>query len=159
MQRKNYLLRQRGGFAMIMALAVIVIISTIMAISISMTTTTTKKTTDLYLYEQAILLSKSAAEYALLRISQNPPCTISTLNFTPDLNNDGSNTDDLYDINISIKYIYTAPSPCNAALTYATVTNEEQNGSALMDITVSVPASKNITSEPITYFRRSIQKL
>ena len=166
MQRKNYLLRKshRSGIAMIMAIAVIVILASIMALSLRLTTQTTKKTADLYVHEQAILLSKSAAEYALLRISQDnnitDPCNVTSLNFSPDIDGDGN--DDFYDINISIQYIYTnVPATCIGLGSdiYALVTTPEQNGSVLMDITVSVPTTKNVTSEPITYFRRSIQKL
>lgn len=165
MQRKNYLLtKSRNAMAMIMAIAVIVIIATIMALALALSSQTTKRTTDLYVYEQAVLLSKSAAEYALLRISKVTPCTISSLNFSPDIDGDG--TDDYYDINISLSYIYkNPPTDCTANAIapanrmYTTVTTDEQNGSVLMDITVSVPKSKNIGSEPITYFRRTIQKL
>jgi len=159
MQRKNHLLKKsRNAIAMIMAIGVIVIIATIMALALNLSTQTTKRTTDLYVYEQAVLLSKSAAEYALLRISQDGPCThYNDLNFSPDLDGDG--TADYYDINITLRYIYTNTSPCTTAGTYTTVTTPEQNGSVLMDITVSVPRSKNVTSEPITYFRRTIQKL
>jgi len=159
MQRKNNILKSaRSGMAMIMAITVIVIMATIMALSLALTTQTTKKTVDLYIYEQAILLSKSATEYALLEIAQDGPCSnINTLNFTPDLDGDGN--PDYYDINITMKYIYEVGSnPCNAAKTYTTVTTPEQNGSVLIDVTVSVD-DDSITSEPIRYFRRTIQKL
>jgi len=150
-----------------MALGVIVVISTIMALALSLTTQTTKKTVDLYVYEQAILLSKSAAEYALLRISKDnnatDPCQTVNLAFSPDIDGDGNA--DFYDINITIRYIYTNPNiNCTANPTapadrmYTRVTTPEQDGSVLMDITVSV-TDTNITSEPIRYFRRSIQKL
>ena len=62
MQRKNSFLkvsalrRKSGGFAMIMAIVVIVVIATIMALSISLTAQTTKRTSDLYLYDQADVL-------------------------------------------------------------------------------------------------------
>ena len=148
MQRKNNILKSsRNGMAMIMAIAVIVIMSTIMALSLSMTSQTTKRTVDLYVYEQAVLLSKSATEYALLQIAESAPCTVTNLNFTQDI---------IYNVNIDISYVFTAPSSC-AAL-YATVTTEEQNGSALMDVTVSVN-DPTVISEPIRFFRRSIQKL
>jgi Tfp pilus assembly protein PilX len=157
MQRKNYLLKNsrskhRSGFAMIMALTVLVVIATIMALSISLSTQTTKRTTDMYLYEQAMLLSNSAAEYALLRISQEDPCSIPSLNFTHDT---------IYDINITMEYIFNAPSPCvaGAGTDYFNVVEENTNGTVLMDITVSVPTSKNVSTEPITFFRRSLQKL
>lgn len=158
MQRKNNLLRKshRNGIAMIMALAVIVILATIMALSLSLTTQTTKRTTDLYVYEQAILLSKSAAEYALLRISQSAPCTDLDLDFNV------SSPLNYYHINITTKYIYTnASTLCSGTGNsddYFDISTPEQSGSVLMDITVSVD-DDTITSEPIRYFRRSIQKL
>lgn len=156
MQRKNYILKttpnnKKNGFAMIMAIIVILVISTIMALSLRLTTQTGKRTIDLYLYEQAVLYSKSAAELALLDIAQANPCTILTRNYT---------FDNIYDANISMLYIYTAPSPCaNVSENYFTITTPEQNGSVLMDITVSIRTDANITSEPIHYFRRTIQKL
>ena len=152
MQRKNNLLKSsRDGIALMMAMAVIVIIATIMALSLSLTTQTTKRTADLYVYEQVILLSKSAAEYGLLQISKNAPCSVTGLDFTHE---------GIYDVNITMKYIYTAPSPCaNINDNYFTITTDEQNGSVLMDITVSVPTSKNIVNEPVRYFRRVIEKL
>lgn len=165
MQRKNNILKNhhykyRSGFAMIMALTVIVVIGTIMALSIALTTQTTKRTTDMYLYEQAVLLSNSAAEYALLRISQANPCSIPSLNFIPDLNQDGSIADDIYDINITMQYIFNDSAVCSDTdREYFNVVEEDTDGTVLMDITVSVPTSKNVSSEPITFFRRSLQKL
>lgn len=159
MQRKNNILKfSHQGFAMIMAIGVIVILSTIMAFSLSMTTKTTKKTGDLYLYEQALLLSKSAAEYALLRVGLDGACSHSQFNFTHN---------NIYDINITLKYIYTDPSPCtDASDDYATVTvdrsmyqkGEDQNGSVLIDVTVSTNPTANV-GEPIHYFSRGLWKL
>jgi len=149
MQRKNYILKNnpfmKKGIAMIMAIAVIVVISTIMALSLSLTTQTVKKTTDIYLYEQIVLYSKSSAELALLSIAKNG-CQ----------NSFHKTFDNIYDVNITMKYIYTDTiSGCDK---YFTIKTPEQNGSVLMDITVSV-TDKDIVSEPIRYFRRSIQKL
>lgn len=139
---------------MIMAIAVLVIIGTIMALSLALTSQATKRTTDLYLYEQSILLSKSATEYALLRIAQDNnstnPCNVTdNINFTQDT---------IYDINITVKYAYTT-AICPTADTFAIVQTPEQNGSVQIDVAVSVPQNKNVSSEPIRYFRRSIQKL
>lgn len=153
MQRKNYILGRkkslhRSGFAMIMAIIVVVIISTIMAFSLSLSTQTAKTTTDLYLYEQAVLYSKSGAELALLDIAKNPPCT----QFTKNINFDG-----IYDVNITMKYVYKG-LVCGGDNDYfTTLQTDEQNGSVLMDITVTT--NPELTTEPIRYFRRSIQKL
>jgi len=156
MQRKNNILRttpsKRSGFALIMAIAVIVVISTLLAFVLSLTAETGKRTTDVYLYEQAMLHSKSAAELALLKIAQNQPCSVSSLNYHP------SNTASIsYDVNVSLLYVYTAPSPCASAVgdSYFDINTSEQNGSVLMDITVTTDEG----SEPIRYFRRIIQKL
>jgi hypothetical protein len=154
MQRKNSILRaSRNGIAMIMAIVAIVIISTIMALAISMTSQTTKSTTDVYLYEQSVLLAKSATEYALLKIAQENnstnPCNVTSLNFKQENN--------LYDINVSILYVYTTMCP-TASNSYTTVETEEQNGSILIDVAVSV-TDTTVSTEPIRYFKRTIQKL
>ena len=151
MQRKNSLLR--NGMAMIMAVAVLVIIATILALSLSLTTQTTKKTTDLYLYEQAAILSHSAAEYAMLKMSQANPCSIAALNFRY------NNT---FDINATMRYISIAGSACEAnaiadGTNYGTTTYLQSNGSVILDIAVT--ANPTGTTEPIRYFRRTIQKL
>ncbi len=137
----------RRGMAMIMAIAVIVIMAGIMALSLSMTTITTKRTGDIYLYEQAILLSKSATEYALLRIAQDGPCSNQVI---PTFVQDG-----IYSISITNRYVYTADI-CTDTIVVQT---PEQNGSVIMDVTVTVLPSTNVTTEPIRYFRRTIQKL
>jgi len=143
MQRKNYLLiPKRGAFAMITAIIVVMVIGGLMAFSLSLVSDTTKRTTDLYLYEQTVLYSKSVAELALLDIAQNG-CT----------NNFNTTFNGIYDANVSMKYIYNSVvSGCDS---YFTVDTPEQNGSVLMDITVST----NEGTEPIRYFRRVIQKL
>ena len=161
MQRKNNLLKPtyKKGFAMLMAIAMVVIISTLLALSISMTTQTGKRTTDIYLYEQAILYSKSAAELALLDISGAIPCTIASRNYPFPSGCVGAGC--LYDANVTIKYVYkglTCGDIDSDGINddyFTTLQTDEQNGSVLMDITVT----SNEGTEPIRYFRRSIQKL
>lgn len=161
MQRKNYSLKMptaRGGIAMVMAISVLVIVATIMALSMSMTTLTTKKTVDTYLYEQAALLAQSATEITMLVLAKSAPCSVDTYNFQY------PTTNPIFDINATMRYITTVGSACEAnaiadGSNYATTTHPASNGTVIMDITVSVPQDNNITSEPIRYFRRTIQKL
>lgn len=160
MQRKNSILKisshkktSRSGMAMIMAIAVIVIVATILALSLSLTSQTSKKTTDLYLYEQATLLSHSAAEYAMLKMSQANPCSIATLNY---------NYNNVYDITTSMFYISTAGSACDTNATAinrrrGVTTNPASDGTVILD--VSIATQPGLTTEPIRYFRRTIQKL
>lgn len=158
MQRKNGVLK-RNGMAMIMAIIVIVIVSTTLAVSLRLSSQTTQRTTDLYLYEQSAVLSRSAAEYAMLRLSQSGPCNLSNqLNFRHN---------DTYDINISMNYIPATGTPCDAnATAQGAVIDRTSNasydgisldGTVIMDVTVT--ANPDGTTEPIRYFRRSIQKL
>jgi hypothetical protein len=91
------------------------------------------------------LYSKSAAELALLKIAQDG--CVDTFNYT---------FDNLYDVNITMQYIYT--NQVDGCTNYIDISTPEQNGSVLMDITVSVSDSKIVT-EPIRYFRRIVQKL
>jgi len=123
-----------------------IVVATIMMFTLRQTTQTAKRTADLYLYEQAELHTKSAIEYALFIIAQNG-CQ-NDLNLT---------LDTIYDINISMRYIYNPPQVgCTSYI--STLTAPEQNGSVLMDISVSVD-TLNTGAEPIRYFRRTIQKL
>ena len=154
MQRKNNILKKtkhRNAMAMIMAIVVIVTVATIMALSLRLTTETSKKTTDIYLYEQAVLLSRSAAEYAVLRSSLANPCTFGGTSFS---------YDSTYDVNITMQYVSFNGSTCDTnaianTLRYSGTTTIESDGTAIVDITITT----NAGTEPIRYFRRSIQKL
>jgi len=149
MQRKNSLLNKKNGFAMIMAITVIVIIATIMALSLSLTSKTTKRTTDIYLYEQAKLYAKATSEIALLHIAKNGCQNTDNIIF-------GNAGEIQYDANVTMRYIYT--TPVTGCTQYATISTPEQNGSVVMDILVTLH-DPTITSEAIRYFRRTIQKL
>jgi len=159
MQRKNNFLTssKRSGFAMIMAIILIVVLTTIMALTLTLTSQTTKQTTDLYLREQAVLLAQSAAEYTLLAISGKDRNTthagggcLGAVNAQYP-----SSVNPIFDINVSIKYIGLG---CGGTMDYIpSITTPESNGTVLLDITVSSVA--NASTEPIRYFRRTIQKL
>ena len=159
MQRKNSLLKnKKNGFAMIMAITVIVIIATIMALSLTLTSKTTKRTTDVYLYEQAELYAKAASEIALLNIAKQGCNGTNNPLIIPFGNNPGEIQ---YDANVTMQYVFTnnsGPAGCTKFTTTTPVTTPEQNGSVVMDIAVTLHDS-SITTEPIRYFRRTIQKL
>ena len=174
MQRKNYFLSRskRSGFAMIMAIILIVVLSTIVAYTLSLTSQTTKQSTDLYMREQAVLLAQSAAEYTLLAISGYNRGTNTNTNCLGSVNAQyPDNTNPLFDINVTIGYIglgcikddknnvlnTTFTSTGYNYISESNVTTPESNGSVLLDITVTSEA--NTSTEPIRYFRRTIQKL
>ena len=152
--------------ALIMAIAVVVIVATIMALALSLSSQTTKRTADMYLYEQSALLAKSATEYALLRIAQSGACAYPGTGAFPFLQ-------DVFTIRLDVQYIYyndpatgvneaanlcAAPPAGGGGTLYTAVQTPAQDGSALIDVTVSV-TDTTVAPEPIRYFRRTIQKL
>lgn len=154
--------RQARGFAMIMSVIVMIVVATIIMFTLSQTAQTIKKTADVYLYEQAELHTKGAIEYTLYKIAQQG-CVNNNIVFT---------LDTIYDVNVSTRYVYTEANTnilnplinCNEFIGANTIPpsayiqTEEQNGSVLMDISISV-SSANTGSDPIRYTRRTIQKL
>lgn len=143
MQRKNYTLKNKPAFALIMAIAVIVIVTTILAVSLRMTAQSTKRTSELYLYEQAEMIAYNAAEYALYRIG-NTPCTYTGGNF---------NVDTIYNVNIATQYISQDSSCANEYYT----TGQANDNTAIIDVTVMVD-NVLISPERIRYHKRYIQK-
>lgn len=129
----------------------LIVIATIMAVSLSMSTTTAQRTTNEYLHEQAILLTSSATEYAVLAISGH---TINTANGCINSINAlyPNATTPMFDINVSIQYV-NGTTGCNQ---YAVLSTPETMGTVLMDVVVT---DHNISNEPIRYHRRTLQKL
>jgi len=147
--------QSRSGFAMIMAVIVMIVVATIMMFTLNQTTQTAKRTTDMYLHEQTELHAKSAIEYALFRIAENDPTTACLNNLSFQLPPPPAVR--IYDINITMRYVFN-PAIAGCDNYISTIITPEQNGSVLMDVVISVDAN-NTGSEPIRYFRRTIQKL
>jgi hypothetical protein len=156
MQRKNRILKRRG-MAMIMAIFFILIISGIMATVIYLTATTTKKTEDLYLHEQAVALTRSATEYALLAVSGHNSTALQNCINHIDAQYP-SDTNPIFDINITLRYIGFGGLTGTCDDYIATIQTPESNGSILMDVTVTSNSNINM-NEPIRYHRRTLQKM
>lgn len=156
MQRKNSILKRRG-MAMIMAIVMILVMGGIMAISMSMTSETSRRTSDVYLHEQAAVLARSATEYALLAVSGHDHAALNNcINQIDMLYPDTANP--IFDVNITLRYIgFNAyGAGCNQYI--PTIQTADSNGTILMDITVQSDPSLHL-DEPITYFRRTLQKM
>ena len=147
---------QRNGMALFAAIAFLVIIATLGALSLRLITQTTKTTVDAYLYEQSAIYAKSAAELALLEIAKNGACTT---DFSAVQTAIDPLPSPVYIVTITPRYIYKGLT-CGGGNDYLStpITTDEQNGSVVLDISVEVN-STSVTTEPIRYFRRTIQKL
>lgn len=156
MQRENRILNRRG-IAMIMAIFFILLIGGIMAVVFKLTAVTTQRTGKVYLYEQAVALSRSATEYAMLAVSGHNHVTLGNCINRIDAQYP-STANPMFDINITLRYIgFGALTTGDGCLDYIATTNTvESNGSILMDVVVT---DHNLTGEPIRYYRRSLQKM
>lgn len=162
MQRKNYFLSaqksyqtKRGGFAMIMAIGVVVLLSTILALSLRMTNITTKNTTDSYLHEQALILTRSATEGALLAISGYDRVANNKCINHIDATFPSSGATKLFDIDVDIQYIGFNQTGCRKLV--SNISTPESNGTVILDVTVT--SASGVATEPIRYHRRTIQKI
>ena len=141
---------------MIMAIILIVVLTTIMAFMLSLTQKTTKQTTNIYLKEQAILLAKSATELALLKISgydrnaTGVTTCLGTINAVyPSI------AAPIFNVNVTMHYIGLN---CTNGYNYIpNIHTADSNGSVLIDTTVTSAA--NVSTDPIRYTRRTLQKL
>ena len=162
----------KSGFAMIMAIFFMITIATLLMYMLSSTTETAKRTTNTYVNEQAQLLAKSAVEYTLLRVSgvdrDGPDDIVGTADdnctngFTAQY---PSAVAPLFDIRVTIAYIGLSTigtgvaNQCNNFVN--TITTEDSNGTMLIDVYVSSTTGEGglNLSEPISYHRRTLQKL
>ncbi len=146
--------QKRNGFAMIMAIFFMILIATLLSYMLSSTTETAKRTTNVYVNEQAQLLAKSAVEYAILRVSGQDRSGGICINSFNAQYPEGT---PIFDINVTIQYIgFGGLGGCTDYI--GTIQTPESNGTMLIDVYVSDNASLNL-SEPIRYHRRTLQKL
>jgi len=140
----------RRGLSMLAAIIFMLLIGLILGLTISMLSTNVGKTTQIYMAEQAKLLAKSATDYAILAASAHPNSScLNHIDFT---------YQNSFDINITISYIGSGlPSGCN--ILDNNLNYEESNKTLIVDTKVSLRPSLLQDSTPITYVRRTIQKL
>ena len=154
--------KKRSGFAMIMAIFFMIVIATLLSYMLSSTTETAKRTTNIYVNEQAQLLAKSAVEYAILAVSGHDR-TVGCINT---INSHYPATNPLFDIRVDIQYYgfgLIGGWGCNTLITGVTdtIATPESNGTMMIDVyvTSSTGVGGLNLSEPIRYHRRTLQKL
>lgn len=142
--------------AMIMAIFLLVVLGTLMGLSLSLTGTTSARTKDNYLHEQALLLTSSATEYAILALSGHDTVGDGCIN-NINAQYPAAGAAAMFDINITMHYVgYNSIAGCNNYID--DIDTHETNGTILMD--VSVNSNPNLgLDEPIRYHRRTLQKL
>ncbi len=143
----------KKGVALLTAIIFITIVGALTVIILSSSSSTVKKSEDIYLYEQAKTLAKSATEYAILAIQGH--------NFSSScLNEININYQNLFDINITIYYIGNDLPTTDCNILSNSLQTDESNGTAIIDTKVSLsPTALQTNVNPITFTKRTLQKL
>lgn len=145
----------RKGLALITAIMLMVIIATVGVAILSIASTSAKTATDDYLLIQAEALSRSATEFAVMRVQGfdrgGGNCLQNLyINASP------------FDINVTINYLFSANKPANCNFVYPeNVSDEDLNGTIIMDVVVTEQMPTDPTlwiKEPIRVHKRTIQK-
>ncbi|MBD3842576.1 MAG: hypothetical protein IE909_11970 [Campylobacterales bacterium] len=141
-------MKNKNGFAMIMAIVVIVILATIASLSLHMSAFNSKQNTELYLRNQIEIIASSAFKYTY-ELIQFKPCT-DLLAAQKEFY-----VNSIYHVNIDV--VYSTTPDCNASLFYTQSPSIDDN---LARIDISVEVNDNsVSSEPIRYFKRFLQKI
>ncbi len=145
----------RKGFGLLVAILIMMTVALLMTMMISYSTSSVKSTIDLYLKEQAEILTRNATEYTLLAISghNNTQNCIEEINATYP-----SATAPTHHIHVNVWYIGDGiPVSCSHILEN-NITTADSNLTAIIDVVVSVDQARTGITEPIRLHRRTIQK-
>jgi len=152
------LLTQRKAFSMLTAIVVIVIMASVGAFIMNLSAKMTKTTTVQFQREQAMLLAKSYTEFAIMAVMSNDASTHCLDNIT------GSALGGNYNITVNISYIgnnLRVPGPPNgcARILSNAVATPESAINIIVDTYVRYNDLDNPTAAPITYHKRTLQKI
>jgi len=166
---RSGLSKKRRGFALIAAIFLMLLLSMMLLKMLAFTADSNKRTLYEYLNEQAILLTYSATEYAVLAISGTDRATSGCLT-TINASYPSSGSDKMFDITTTIRYVWSddpafgadrlsnLPASCKGTNLHAQVQSPEEHGAALVDVVVKSAAGLGL-DEPIRFHRRTLQKL
>ncbi len=162
------MIKSKKAFSMITAIFVIVIMATVTSLIMNVTGKTIKETTQQYQKEQAMLLARSYTEQALLYAlhydRQGNGSCINDINATF---GDGV-TSQIYTIETKLSYISNStqlplvvPSTCNIIERWQDDGTSGFNAtvSVIIDVYVHYQDFDDALNRPITYHRRTLQKL
>lgn len=141
---------KRSGFAMIMAIFVVFLVAMGGALLMRGGAQESKAVGDKYLHAQAVLLARSATEYAVMRVQGfNAAGCLNQLNIN--VNDAGGAR--MFDVVVTMNYSFRDTAPAGTCNVLAASTGKDST--VLMDVTVT---DHNLGTEPIRIHERSWQK-
>lgn len=144
---------KRSGFAMILAIFVVVLIALGGVLLMRGSTQESKGVGDKYLRAQALLLAKSATEYAVMRAQGFNTAGGDCLNALAITVQDASGST-MFNVNVSMLYSFRGAKPAGGGTCTALAENTGKESTILVDVTVT---DNNLSMEPIRVHERSWQ--
>ena len=139
--------------SLLIAIVFILIISLLSLLTLSTFSIANQKTLDNFLLNQEEILARGAVEYAIMAVGGHDIKTTGSC-----INQINMSYKDTYDINVTLYYIGSGlPAGCN--ILDNSLQDPEDNGTAIIDVSVSLKPSLSNTYPQIVYRRRVIQKL
>jgi len=144
--------QKRKAFSMITAIVVIVLMASVAVFIMNLSGKMVKETTTQYQREQAILLSKSYTEYAVMAVTANEHNNSNCLNT---INGSYQN----YNITVELSYIgRDLDASCSRILANdINTTNSPLN--VIIDVFVHYPDYDHPGDLNMTYYKRTLQKI
>ena len=147
-----YLKKQRKAFSMITAIFIIVLMASVSLFILSLSGKMVKDTTLQFQREQAVLLSKSYTEYALMAVTANQHTTANCLNEITGTYGD-------YDIRADISYIGSGIDPSCTRILSNTVSTLNSPLNIIIDVFIKYPDYDHPGDLNLTYHQRTLQKI
>ena len=150
--------QKRKAFSMITAIVVIVLMASVAVFIMNLSGKMVKETTTQYQREQAILLSQSYTEYAVMAVTANEHNNSKCLNSI-----NGSYQD--YNITVDISYIGKGlDSSCNSISGRGRILANDVNTTnsplnVIIDVFVRYPDYDHPGDLNMTYYKRTLQKI
>ncbi|CZE47619.1 hypothetical protein [Campylobacter geochelonis] len=151
----------KKAFSLIMAIFFVVLLATLGIMALGFSTQTAKQSMDIYLREQAELLARSATEFAVMAMQDHDYAANNCLQTVRVNYPEFVAVVEIYYLDASMEFRGTTTKHCDEDRILTGVSSALSGGTtpiydniAMLDVTVT----SNAGTEPIRYFRRTIQR-
>ena len=148
--------QKRKAFSMITAIIVIVLMASVAVFIMNLSGKMVKETTTQYQREQAILLSKSYTEYAVMAVTANEHNSSKCLNT---IKGSYPSTDPAYFITVELSYIGRDLDASCARILANDVNTTNSPLNVIIDVFVRYPDYDHPGDLNMTYYKRTLQKI
>ncbi len=145
----------KRGFSLITAIIFMVLLATLGALGLSLSTQGVKQTTDIYLKTQAEFLARSVTEYAIMAVSAHEVNAANGCLNQVTASYPSAGASAMFNMRVDIRYFGNGlPGGCNTMAD--NVLHADSN--RVMQFDTYVWSVNNVSTEPIRFHRRTIQR-